>query len=216
MALEADKTPWNASEMPFDNPYLALNGVSYNLLGLADGKLLREREYHLTDYRQKQLSRNSIPGDFDLEHFSNPGHSMDEKPRNVDAILRTMWEMLSDEPIDKPAPKQTKRSGIRAWIKTFTCAVGRLLLTILGKFLLAVFCVAGGIVIVLGVLFLTFGVGAGIIWLTWDHMDGIWSIALALLGVMVLINMMPSWMWLTAEQDAMAKRVADMMRARED
>jgi hypothetical protein len=82
------------------------------------------------------------------------------------------------------------------------------LLFVLEKVLFFILGLVFLIVIILGVA----GIGAGIIWLTWDHMDGFWSIVLALLGVGIAISNMPKWMWLTAEQDAFAQTIADRIR----
>jgi hypothetical protein len=55
------------------------------------------------------------------------------------------------------------------------------LLGLLFQILGAAIGVALGIAFVVGAVLLSGIVAAGIIWLTWDHMDGIWSVALALL-----------------------------------
>jgi hypothetical protein len=84
------------------------------------------------------------------------------------------------------------------------------------QFFFMVLCLILGFILLIAMILGVAGIGAGIIWLTWDHMNAFWSIILALLGVGAALQFMPKWMWLTAEQEAFAETVADKIREKGD
>jgi hypothetical protein len=143
---------------------------------------------------------------------------MDEKAMAEDVdriikILRTTLGISKPEiPAQEPEIHEQKPGVLERFLFLLLGAFGKVLLAV-GKILLCLFSKALGIVIgivaSIAVLLVTGLLAGGIVWLTWDHMHPFWSIFLALLSALTLVRMMPTSAWLTAEQEAMAERVAE-------